>query len=127
MEINIDPPIYCCHTDTLLSFDTIIHCVLLYFKCFRYHIPFSICSDSQLEVGFNARCKINRIFDNGDIRQHQKKKFYNSARVFYERVFKYALDNLPHSDVSFKKYTEVINWEYSKDATIDRITYFVKR
>ena len=125
MEINIDPPIYCCHTDTLLSSDTIIHCVLLYFKCFRYHIPFSICSDSQLEVGFNARCKINRIFDNGDIRQHQKKKIYNSARVFYERAFKYVLDNLPHSDVFFKKYTEVINWEYSKDSTIDRITYFV--
>ena len=125
MEINIDPPIYCCHTDTLLSFDTIIHCVLLYFKCFRYHIPFSICSDSQLEVGFNARCKINRIFDNGDIRQHQKKKIYNSARVFYERAFKYVLDNLPHSDVLFKKYTEVIHCEYSKDATIDRITYFV--
>ena len=82
MEINIDPPIYCCHTDTLLSFDTIIHCVLLYFKCFRYHIPFSICSDSQLEVGFNARCKINRIFDNGDIRQHQRKNFTIQLRSF---------------------------------------------
>ena len=126
MKINMDPPIYRCHTDTLLSFDTIIHCVLLRFKCFRYRIPFSICADSQLEVGFNARCKINRMFNKGDIRQHQKKKFFdNSVQVFYERAFKYALDNLPHSDVFFKKHAEVINWEYSKDATIDRITYFV--
>ena len=125
MKINMDPPIYCCHTDTLFSFDTIIHCVLLYFKCFRYRIPFSICSDSQLEVGFNVRCKINRMFDKGNIRQHQKKIFYNSARAFYERAFKYALDNLPLSDVFFKKHAEVINWEYSKDIAIDRITYFV--
>ena len=30
MKINMDQPIYCCHTDTLLSFDTIIHYELLY-------------------------------------------------------------------------------------------------
>ena len=74
MKINMDPPIHCCHTDTLPSFDTIIHYVLLYFKCLRYRILFCICSNSQLEVGLNARCKINRMFNDGDISQHQKKK-----------------------------------------------------
>ena len=126
MKINMDPSIHCCHTDALLSFDTIIHYVLLYFKCLRYRILFFICSDSQLEVGLNTRCKINQMFNDGDISQHQKNKFYNSARAFYERAFKYALDNLPHSD-KLLKHTEVINWEHRKDLTIDNITYFVQR
>ena len=95
MKINMDPPIHCCYTDTLLSFDTLIHNVLLYFKCLRYRILFSICSDSQLEVGMNARCKINEMFNDGDNRQYQKNKFYNSTRAFYERAFKYALDDFP--------------------------------
>ena len=67
MNIVIDLPIHCCHIDTLLSFDTIIHYALLYFKCFRHRVVFSICSDSQLEFGLNARCKINRMFSDGDI------------------------------------------------------------
>ena len=96
MKINMDPPIHCCHTNTLLSFDTIIHYVLLYFKCLRYHI-FFICSDSQLEVGLNTRGKINQMFKDGDIKQHQKNNFYNWARAFYEKAFQHALDNLPHS------------------------------
>ena len=126
MKINMDPPIHCCHTDTLLSFDTVIHYVFLYFKCLRYRILFSICSDSQLKVGFNARCKINRMFNDGDISQHQKNKFYNSAWVFCERTFKYALDNLSHSD-ELLKHAELINWEHRKDTTINSITYFVQR
>ena len=75
MKINMDPPIHRCDTDTLLSFDTIIHYVLLYFKCLRYRILFFICSDSQLEVGLNTRCKINQMFNDGDISEHQKNKF----------------------------------------------------
>ena len=126
MKINMDPPIHCCHTDTLLSFDTVIHNVLLYFKCLRYRILFSICSDSQLEVGLNARCKINRMFNDGDISQHQKNKFYNSARVFCERAFTYALGNLPRSG-ELLKHAELINWKHRKDAIIDSITYFVQR
>ena len=89
MKINMDPPIHCCHTDTLLSCDTAIQNVL-YFKCLQYPILFSICSDSRLEVGLNARCKINRMFNDGDISQYQKNKFYNSGRAFYERAFKYG-------------------------------------
>ena len=92
---------------------------------FSISYSFSYLFRLAIEVGFNARCKINRMFDKGDIRQHQKKIFYNSARAFYERAFKCALDNLPQSDVFFKKHAEVINWEYSKDTTIDRIAYFV--
>ena len=111
MKINIDPPIHCCDTGTLLSFDTIIHYLLLYFKCLCYCILFSFCSSSQLEVGFNVQCKINRMFNEGDISQHQKNQFYNSARAFYERAFKYTLDNLPHSD-KLLKHAEVINWEH---------------
>ena len=126
MKINMDPPIHCCHTDTLLSLDTIIHYVLLYFECLRFHILFSICSDLHLEVGLNARCTINWIFNDGDISQHQKNKFCNSDRAFYERPFKYALDNFPHSD-ELLKHVEVINWEHRKDATMDSITYFVQR
>ena len=125
-KINMDPPIHYCHTDTLLSFDTGTHYVLLYFKCLRYCTLFSICSDSQLEVGLNARCKINRMFNDRDISQYQKNKFYSSARAFYERAFKYALDNLPHSD-DLLRHTEVVNWEHRKDATIDSVTYFVQR
>ena len=40
MKINMDPLIHYCHTGILLSFDTIIHYVLLYFKCLRYRIFF---------------------------------------------------------------------------------------
>ena len=66
------------------------------------------------------------MFNNGDINQHQKNKFYDSARAFYERAFTYALDNLPHSD-ELLKYAEVINWEHHKVLTIDNITYVVQR
>ena len=126
MKMNMDPPIHCCHTETLLCFDTIIHYVLLYLKCLRYCILFSICSNSQLEVDLNAQCKINQMFNDGDISQHQKNKFYNSAQVFYKRAFKYPLDNLPHSD-ELLKHAELINWEHRQYATIDSITYFVQR
>ena len=91
MKINMDPPIHCFHTDTLLSFDTIIHYVLLYFKCLRYRILFFICSDSQLEVGLNARYKINRMFSDGDISQHEKNKAYNSARAFFRKSIQVRL------------------------------------
>ena len=93
---------------------------------FTISYSFFICSGSQLEVGLNTRCKINQMFNDGDISQHQKNKFYNSARAFYERAFKYALDNLPHSD-ELLKHSEVINWELRKDVIIDSITYFVQR
>ena len=125
MKINMDPPIQCCDTDTLLSFDTIIHYVLLYFKCLRYRILCSSCSDSQLQVGLNTRCKINQNFNDGDISQHQKNKFYNSVRAFHERAFKYTLDNLTHSH-ELLKHAEVINWEHRKDVTINSITYFAQ-
>ena len=112
MKINMDPPIQCCDTDTLLSFDTIIHYVLL------YRILCSSCSDSQLQVGLNTLCKINQNFNDGDTNQHQKNKFYNSVRAFHERAFKYALDNLTHSH-ELLKHAEVINWEHLKDVTIN--------
>ena len=105
MKINVDPPIHCCHKETFLSFDTIIHYVLLCFKCLRYPIIFSIYSDSQLKVGLNARCKINRMFNDGDISQHQKYKFYNYAWTFYKRSLKYVLDNLTHSDNNLTHYS----------------------
>ena len=120
----MDLPIHCCHVDTLFFFDTTSHYV--YIKCLRYHILFSICSDLQLEVGSNAQIKINRMFNNGDISQLQKIKFYNSARAFYEGAFKYALDILPHSD-QLLEHAEVINWEHRKDATIDSIIYFFQK
>ena len=112
--------------DSISYYYAIIHYVLLYFKFLRYRILLSLCSNSWWEVGLNARFEINRMFNDGDISQHQKNKFYNSARVFYERVFKYAPDNLPHSD-KLLKYAELINWEHDKDATIDSITYFFQR
>ena len=88
-------------------------------------ILFSICLDSQLEVGLNAWCKIKRTFNDGGISQHQKTNFYNSAWAFYKRAFKYVRDNLHHED-EFLKHVEVIKWEHRKDATIDSITYFVQ-
>ena len=121
----MDPSVHCCHTDSLLSFDKIILYVLLYFKCLRCRILFFICLDSQLEVDLNARCKINRMFNDGDINQHQKNKFYNSVRAFHQRAYKYALDNLLYSE-ELLKYAEVINWEHRKDASIDIITYLFK-
>ena len=66
------------------------------------------------------------MFNDGDISQYQKNKFYNSARAFYERASKHALDNLSYSD-ELLKHAEVINWEQRKDATIDSITNFVQR
>ena len=74
----------------------------------------------------NARCKINPMFNDGDISQYQKNEFYNSARAFYERASKYDLDNLPYTDELLKQ-AEMINWEHHKDATIDSITDFVQR
>ena len=97
-----------------------------YTKCLRYRILFSICSDSQLEVSLNARRKITRIFNNDGISQRPKNKFYNSAWSFYERAFKYALDNFPHWD-EILKHVEVINLEHRKDTTIGSITYFLQR
>ena len=104
----------------LLTFDTIIHDELLYFKCLRYRIVFSVCSDLQLEVDLNTQCQIKRMFNNDDISQHQKNKFYNLDCSFYKRAFKYALNNLPHSD-EILKHEGVINWEHRKCATIDSI------
>ena len=104
----------------LLTFDTIIHDELLYFKCLRYRILFSVCSDSKLEVDLNTQCQIKRILNDDDISQHQKNKFYNLDRSFYKRAFKYALNNLPHSD-EILKHVGVINWEHRKFATIDSL------
>ena len=91
--------------------------IIYYYASNVYDI---VCSDPQLEVGFERLSKINRMFDDGDTSQHQKNRFFNSARAFYEIAFKYALDNLPHSD-ELLKHAEVINWEHRKDATINSI------
>jgi hypothetical protein len=76
--------------------------------------------DSLLEVGLNSRCLINRLFKEGDISQHQKDLFYQAARMFYATAFKYALDNLPHSDDLLKS-AEVINWAERRKANLDGI------
>ena len=55
-----------------------------------------------------------------------KEQILQSVRAFYQRAFKFTLNNLPYSD-ELLNHAEVINWEYRKDATIDRITYFVQR
>ena len=73
-----------------------------------------------------TRCTLNRLFNDGDITQHQKDEFYRAARAFYVMTYKYALSNLPHSDDLLNN-AEVINWETRTNANIDGITYFVNR
>ena len=79
-----------------------------------------------MEVGLNSRCLLNWMFNDGDIDDYQKRRFYRSAQAFYETAYKYSLNNLPHSD-DLLKHAEVVNWETRKDASTDSLGYFVKR
>ena len=55
-------------------------------------------TDNALEVRFLTKSRIKKLHQDGDIYEYQMKTFNKDARTFFERVFRYALDNLPHQD-----------------------------
>ena len=55
------------------------------------------------------------------------KTFYKAARGFFERAFRYALDNLPHQDELLFN-AQCINWEMRpNDSISDGLQYFIER
>ena len=57
-----------------------------------------IFTDNALEIGFLTKSRLKKLHQDGDISENQMKTFYKAARRFFERAFRYALDNLPHQD-----------------------------
>ena len=55
-------------------------------------------TDNAFEIGFLTKSRLKKLYQDGDISEHQMNTFYKaaSARRFFERAFRYALDSLPH-------------------------------
>ena len=54
------------------------------------------------------------------------KTFYKTARKFFEKALRYALDNLPHQDELLFN-VQCINWEMRRNDISDGLQYFIER
>lgn len=49
-------------------------------------------------IGIVTKTKLNKLFNEGDIKKNEKDKFLDGVLQFYSSVTKYGLDKLPLSD-----------------------------
>ena len=79
-----------------------------------------------MEIRFLTKSRLKKLHQDGDVSEHQMKTFYKVARRFFERAFRYALDNLPRQDellFSASIYSEM----RQNDNISDGLQYFIER
>ena len=87
-----------------------------------------IFTDNAFEIGFLTKSHLKKLHQDGDISEHQMNTFYKaaSARRFFERAFRYALDSLPHQDELLFN-AQCVNWEMRRNDISDSLQYFIER
>ena len=84
-------------------------------------------TDNALEIEFLTKSRLKKLHQDGDITEHQMKTFNKAARRFFERAFRYALDNLPQQDELLFN-AQCINWGMRRNDNIsDGLQYFIER
>ena len=85
-------------------------------------------TDNAFEIGFLTKSRLKKLYQDGDISEHQMNTFYKaaSARRFFERAFRYALDSLPHQDELLFN-AQCVNWEMRRNDISDSLQHFIER
>ena len=80
-----------------------------------------------MQIKFLTKSCLKKLHQDGDVSEHQMKTFYKAAGRFFERIFRDALDNLPHQDELLFS-AQCIFWEMRRNDNIsDGLRYFIER
>ena len=79
--------------------------------------------DSKLVIGFTTRQKLRKLFDDGDISELTKNKFYKAVRSFYIDAASQALKKLPFDDPVLSN-SVFLNFEEKEDCSVNSVEYF---
>ena len=103
-------------------------CYLL-FAFFLWHpLHYSFFSDRSLEIGNSTKLLLLRLFNDGSISRNEKEEFYDGARAFFQKAFKYAANNLPINDPVLLN-ARVLNYYERRNplTSVDQLHFFIER
>lgn len=69
---------------------------------------------------------LTKLLNDGDIGQEEVTKFYGGVRLFYEKAFNYAIENLPLKNELLKN-AQFLNFNLRDKSTFSQVEYFVQR
>ena len=73
-----------------------------------------------------TRQHLQKLFNDGDITEHNKNQFFEGVRAFYVDAVNQALQKLQYSD-DVLNHARYLNFEKRRDCTFDSIEYFFAR
>lgn len=83
-------------------------------------------TDSNLVIGFVTKQKLQKLFDDGDISDLNKKKFYIAVRSFYIDATSQALAKLPFDDPVLNN-SVFVNFEEKEECTFNVVDFFCNK
>lgn len=76
-----------------------------------------------ITIGLVTRQRLNKLFDEGDISDRDKKCFYKGIKAFYLTAVSQALQKLPFSDPVLVN-SRFVNFERRSECTFDSVEFF---
>lgn len=83
-------------------------------------------SDSAITIGIVTKQLIQKLLNEGDIDEHDMKKFYAGVRAFYVDAAAQTIKKLPFDD-SVLNHARFLNFEKKEDCTFDSVEYFAQK
>lgn len=88
-------------------------------------ICFFSCLDDKLNICFITKQKFNSLFEESDVTDAERRKFYEAVRSFYMKAVQYAVNKLVFDDVLTKaKWVDFSHW---LEANFNDVMYFANR
>lgn len=81
---------------------------------------------SLMFIGIVTKTKLNKLFNEGDIKKSEKDKFLDGVLQFYSSVTKYGLDKLPLSD-EVLMHSVFVNFTERESCEFESVEFFVEQ
>ena len=91
-----------------------------------FHDPSNQVSDCDLVIGIVTKQSLQKLFDEGDISENQRKHFYQAVRVFFVCATEYLLKWCPFKD-ELLSHVVWVGFESRLEKTFSSVEYIVHR
>lgn len=81
---------------------------------------------SVMFIGIVTKTKLNKLFNEGDIKKNEKDEFLDGVLQFYSSVTKYGLDKLPLSD-EVLMHSVFVNFTERESCEFESVEFFVEQ
>ena len=82
--------------------------------------------NSTITIGLLTRQRLRCLLEEGDITDHDFKKFIAAVRAFYQDASSQALQKLPFTDCVLN-HAKFLNFEIKEECTFDAVEFFCER